>query len=85
MKNFWRLVGSATVLLAIAGGIWSGQRPVAKTESLGTASSKLPLYQQPHSVGWVFGRLIGVAGAEKPLMSQTGIGLRPPNPPTNRQ
>ena len=84
MTYYWRLVGSAAVLLAITGGIWSVQRSEKKTERLRTAWPDLLPPQQPQSVGWVFGRLIGVPGAEKPFMSQSGLGFRPPNPPTKQ-
>lgn len=84
MNKKWRLVGSAVVLLAITGGVWAGRSSVGKTRQLPAASPERPPYQQPQSVGWVFGRLMGFPGADKPLMSQSGMGFRPP-PPVRRE
>lgn len=82
MNKKWHLTGGAAVLLAVAGGICAGWPSEGKTRRLQAANPELRPRQQQQSVGWVFGRLIGVPGAERPLMSQSGIGFRPPMPQT---
>ena len=84
MFSNWRLTGGVVVLLAVAGGISAVRTSEGKTRRLPVVNPELPPHQQPQSVGWVFGRLMGFPGAEKPLMSQSGMGFRPP-PPAKRQ
>lgn len=81
MNKKWHHTGGTVVLLAVAGGIWAGWPSERKTRRQ-AANPELRPHQQQQSVGWVFGRLIGVPGAERPLMSQSGIGFRPPMPQT---
>lgn len=84
MSKKWRLTCGVIVLLAVAGGISAVRSSEGKTLRLHVVNPELPPHQQPQSVGWVFGRLMGFPGAEKPLMSQSGMGFRPP-PPAKRQ
>lgn len=84
MSKKWRLTGGVIVLLVVAGGISAVRTSEGKTRRLHVVNPELPFHQQPQFVGWVFGRLMGFPGAEKPLMIQTGMGFRPP-PPEKRQ
>lgn len=83
MSKKWRLTGGVIVLLAVAGGISVVRSPEGKTRQLQVVSPDQPPYQQPQSVGWVFGRLMGFPEADHPLMSHSGMGFRPP-PPAKR-
>lgn len=84
MNKKWCLTGGVVMLLAVAGGISAARSFEGKTRQLHVVSPDQPPYQQPQSVGWVFGRLMGFPGADKPLMSQSGMGFRPP-PPVRRE
>lgn len=72
----WWCLGMVT-LLAGASAPWI-MSPSASNPSRTRAlhPDRLP-HEQPQDVGWVFGRLVGVPGADKPLMSGSGIANRP--------
>lgn len=64
-------VGSAF----IAGLAWSlvpSPASAPHKSDLNPIDRPTPLSMQQESVGWVFGRVMGVPGAERPLMSQSG-------------
>ena len=78
MKRNWRLVGGVVTLLAVTGGTWTWRSDASKTQNTRVTNPVLLPHQHPQSVGWVFGRLIGVPGADKPLMSGSGMASRLP-------
>jgi len=72
MKTKWLLIGGVPAVLAILIGTAISGIAVRKTPRfLATEYVSLPS-EQTQAVGWVFGRLIGFPGADKPLMPQSG-------------
>jgi hypothetical protein len=84
MKTKWLLIGGAVAFLGILIGTATSRTAVRTTrKSLATDRVSLPS-EQTQPVGWVFGRLIGFPGADKPLMPQSGsIGGQVRVPPTS--
>ncbi len=77
MKGQWHWIGAAIAVLAVAGGIWTMQTSASTAQQTRAVTPELLPHEQAPSVGWVFGRLIGVPGADKPLMNGSGIASRP--------
>lgn len=77
MNRNWYVMSFA-VLLAIASGGRALLSSVETTRRSQPADPELAPNLPPPLTGWVFGRLIGVPGAEKPLTSQSGIRFYPP-------
>lgn len=84
MKSKWVLIGGAVALLAIIVGTAIPRTAVKETpQSLASDHVSL-VSEQTQPVGWVFGRLIGFPGADKPLMPQSGsMGGQVRVPPTS--
>lgn len=87
MKLRNRLVCGAIALIAIAGGSigWSraphdNRQAAPNSDAPSPDESVAPRERQ--SVGWVFGRLMGFPGAERPLTSTVGPSGMPPPPPS---
>ncbi len=70
MKANWVLVGGAVTVLAIMCGTAISRTAVKEKSSASDHVSPVSEHTQP--VGWVFGRLIGFPGADKPLLPQSG-------------
>lgn len=66
------------VLLVAVLATWLWQRPDDPPQPRGlsaaAAAEPLALQQAQEPVGWVFGRLVGFPGAERPLRSGSGSG-----------
>lgn len=72
MKCKWGLIGGAVTLLAIMVGTAIPRTAVKETpQSLASDHVSL-VSEQTQPVGWVFGRLIGFPGADRPLLPQSG-------------
>ncbi len=88
MKGNWRLVGGAVALLTVPCGTWVLRPSTSVTQETRVANPRSLPHEQPQSIGWVFGRLVGIPGADKPLMTGSGLGSRlppiPPDPVTQR-
>jgi hypothetical protein len=84
MKTKWLLIGGVIAVLGILIGTATSRTVVRKTPRfLATEHDSLPS-EQTQAVGWVFGRLIGFPGADKPLMPQSGsMGGQVRVPPTS--
>ncbi len=82
MKGNWRLVGGAAALLVVLCGTWALRTSASMTEETRVVDPVSLPREQPQSIGWVFGRLVGIPGADKPLLTGSGLGTRlPPIPP----
>ena len=84
MKSKWFWFGGVVACLGILLGIVTSQTELNETrKSLATDQVALP-GEQAQPVGWVFGRMIGFPGADKPLMPQSGsMGGQVRVPPTS--
>lgn len=79
----------AIVLLAVL-ACWVAKRPPERKQP-GVAPSNVRrsgldvdlVYQQREPVGWVFGRMIGFPGADKPLLPRQVPPLAPPPRPSS--
>ncbi|QDS93907.1 hypothetical protein FF011L_26840 [Roseimaritima multifibrata] len=78
MKQFliqrygWRSVGVAC-LVVFAGGLGvrsllSNQEPTVMTKPVSTDADVDQIYTNHEPVGWVFGRVVGFQGADKPML-----------------
>ena len=84
MKTKWLMIGGVIAVLGILIGTATSRTAVRKTPKfLATDHESFPS-EQTQAVGWVFGRLIGFPGADKPLMPQSGsMGGQVGVPPTS--
>ena len=77
MKRKWRLVGGAVILLAVTGGIRAWRPAASRAQNTLITHSDSRPHVRPQSIGWVFGRLVGVPGADKPMMNGSGLSNKP--------
>jgi hypothetical protein len=84
MKTKWLLIGGVIAVIGILIGSATSRKAVRNTPRfLTTEHDSLPS-EQTQAVGWVFGRLIGFPGADKPLLPQSGsMGGQVHSPPTS--
>jgi hypothetical protein len=84
MKTKWLLIGGVVACLGILLGVATSRTEVRETpNSLATGHDSLTR-EQTQPVGWVFGRMIGFPGADKPLLPQSGsMGGQLRIPPTS--
>lgn len=83
-----RLLVSAFSATAIATGLLLWQRATVKHDGEpvgGTVQESPAMPEEQKPVGWVFGRLMGFPGAEKPLTSTAGPAKRLPVAPAQHQ
>lgn len=76
MSLKWWCLGMVT-LLACASAPWIMSTSASKTPRTREIVPDRQPHEQPQDVGWVFGRLVGVPGADKPLMSGSGMANKP--------
>lgn len=89
MKSRNRLLGAAILTAAIVGAwiYWhdsSGQNQGAAPHKNAATESVKPVPDEQKPVGWVFGRLMNVPGAERPFTSSVGPKGRPLPSPSRR-
>jgi|GEM_PF-2269477 len=82
MNRKWFLIGGVVTLLAIVVGTSLLRSAVKKTSQSLAIDPVSHATEQAQPVGWVFGRVIGFPGAEKPLMLQ-GMGGSAHGPATS--
>ena len=83
MKTKWLLIGGAVAFLGILIGTATSRTAMRTArKSLATDRDSLSS-EQTQPVGWVFGRLIGFPGADKPLIPRGSGGgyLHQPSTP----
>lgn len=87
MKRFLCLLLLGSSILATLE--WERQHRKSRRRETVSAPAVVPDGVPPQAqepIGWVFGRLIGVPGAERPLLGGKGLaneGLTPPPPTTD--
>ncbi|MCA9061743.1 MAG: hypothetical protein KDA96_01710 [Planctomycetaceae bacterium] len=81
-KRTWVLI-SAVLLLSTAGGFLrfrnrdqtvQPQQFVTETHKRNLSADVPQELRRREDVGWVFGRLVGIPGADRPLMPQRNVG-----------
>ncbi len=86
MKTKRVLIGGAVTVLAFMVGTAISRTTVKQTPNSLASNHVSRLSEQSRPVGWVFGRMIGFPGADKPLLPQSGsmfvqqpqnLGVRP--------
>ncbi len=72
MKTKWLLIGGVVVSLGILIGAVTTRTAVRHAPKSPTKEHVSFPGEQTEPVGWVFGRMIGFPGADKPLLPQSG-------------
>ncbi|MGD9855031.1 MAG: hypothetical protein AB7U20_08775 [Planctomycetaceae bacterium] len=74
-----RLILVAMIGVSVLSGLeWQKRRRSDQVHELPTVSGPPTGFHQPREdVGWVFGRLVGIPGAEKPLSGGNALSLQP--------